>query len=130
MDLRTQRKYRIYLEEAHNAKELESWRFYEMRGFYGTIWPYSQTHLACLILSNRIGERIRREKPHWKLIQNGDNEMCFKLENKFIEEAAEVIRAKKKRRMTPEQKEKLVEMGRKHHFKSKTNGDKAEFKQI
>ena len=68
-----QRKYRIYLEEAHNAKELESWRF---------------------------------------------------------EEAAEVIGVKKKRRMTPEQKEKLVEMGRKHHFKSKTNGDKAEFKQI
>lgn len=100
------------MEDGHSANELESWRFYEIRGKYGSIWPYSRTNLACLITTNRIGERVKRNYPHWKLIQNGNNEMCFMIENDFLHEASKIISARYKRQLTEEQKNRLAEMGR------------------
>ena len=117
MNLRLdQTKYRTYLEEGHHANEVDSWRFFEMRGPYGSCCPYSETHLSCLVLSNRIGERLRREKPHFRLIQNGENEMSFIIENKFLDEAAEIIQAKRKRQLKPEEKARLAEIGKQTRF--------------
>lgn len=117
MNLRTdQTKYRTYLEEGHNANEVDAWRFFECRGRYGSIWPYSNTYLACLVLSNRIGEMVKRDYPHWKLTQDGENETTFILENKFLDEAADVISARKKRRMSPDQLEQSIKRLAKYRY--------------
>lgn len=117
MNLRNQSHYRVFMEEGTQDRGEDAWRNYELRSRRGKIWSYSKTQLSLLILSNKIGLRVQRQFPGWRLFQNGDNEMCFVIPDKDFELAAEVIQAHKQRRLSEEQKAvaigNLQKLGRK-----------------
>lgn len=116
MDLRNQTKWRTFLEQG-STEAVDRWRFYEIRGAKGSIWPYSETHLAVLFNRNRLGCRIQRERPEWPLLQNGEHEMVFKVSNAELDLAARSIRAYKRRHLSDEQRklasERLLQSRRK-----------------
>lgn len=104
VNLRDQTHYRVFLEEGTQDRGEEAWRNYELRSRRGRIWSYSKTQLSLLILSNKIGLRVQRQFPNWKLHQNGDNEMCFIVPDKDFGLAAEVIQAYKQKHLSEAQK--------------------------
>lgn len=104
-----QSKYRVFLEEGSNGQNEEIWRYYELQGRKGRIWSYSKDILAMVVLSNRIGEKVRRDWPDWKLVQNGENEMCFLVPDKELDQAAKIVSPKRKRFLNPERKQKAIQ---------------------
>ncbi len=116
-----QSRYKVFIEESYAVEtdseaRAEKWRYYELRGSLGDIYPYSISHLCVLIRSNRVGEKTRRLKPAWKLIQNGDDEMVFLLPNEELEQAALIVHPRKRRFMTEEQKARAAERLRRFQF--------------
>lgn len=113
-----QRRFRVFLEEGATGRGDDAWRYYELHGRCGRIWSYSETVLAMLVLSNRIGERVKRDRPDWKLFQNCENEMCFLVPDKELDEAAKVIFAKKRRYLNPEMKKKSIQTLKNYRLRS------------
>lgn len=85
-----------------------------MRGKYGTIYPYSKTELVVLITSPILSNRFFFEKK-WQRIQHGEQESAFKIPPEGFEDAAQVIRARRRRVVSPESAQRLAQF----HFKPK-----------
>ena len=108
-----QRRFRVFVEDAYAAekepgKTAEQWRYYEIRGKYGYVYAFSPSHLAVVVTSPRIAERVRRELG-WPVIQDGDDETAFKIENAQFLDAAQVIQARKRRAGNPASAERLAQ---------------------
>ncbi|HEY6436556.1 MAG TPA: hypothetical protein VIY47_08200 [Ignavibacteriaceae bacterium] len=114
-----QKRYRVFLDESYGeekepGKMADLWRYYELRGKYGILYAYSETHLVALVTSSRIAEKVK--KAHlWPIIQNGGTETAFKLENNHFRDAAQHIQARKRRVGNPENGLRLA----KYRFRSK-----------
>ena len=63
MDLKLdQKRYRVFMDESYvvetyPGKEKDQRWYYELRGRYGILWPYSDTTIALLITSKQIANR-------------------------------------------------------------------------
>jgi hypothetical protein len=117
LNLKTeQRRYKVFIDDSYEAekepgKTFEQWRYYELRGKYGSVYPYSETDLAMCVTSPKIAGRIRREMPDWPVIQSGDEETVFKVANSTLFSCAEAIQAKKRRVISPATRERLARIG-------------------
>ncbi len=113
MDLKQdQTQWRVFLDESFKVEEdreakSEKWRYYELRGRYGIIYPYSADLLAAYIHSPRIAAKFQRETGIAPS-QQGDYEAVFRFSSQTLPFAAGLIGAKKRRRLSPEQKARLA----------------------
>ena len=112
MDLRHQKKYKIFTDEsypfsAETAPSKESWRYFELRGPYGALYGYHPDWLAVQVKAGIIGERTRRNHPEWKILQDADDLIVFKIKNSELEIGANIIKARKRKYLTDSHKDKL-----------------------
>ena len=120
MNLKTdQRRYKVFLDPSYEAekedgKTKEQWRYYELRGKYGTIYPYSETLLGVCYTSKRKSESVLAEKGY-RVIQDGDEETVVVVDLKEFQYVAQSIKARLKRIGIPGSGDRLA----KYHFKPK-----------
>ena len=110
---RTRYKTRLdesYDHETEDGKSAEKWRYVEIIGWYGIIYPYSESLLAVQISSGTIRERLLRQgiPDDWEKIQDADDGVVFTLPNKDLDVAAGLIRARAKRRGSKEAAKRLA----------------------
>ena len=108
-----QKRYRIFMDESYAVEKdsearAEKWRYYELRGQHGSIWSYSKDELALLVTSITVSNRLKRAK-EWRVRQSGDFETVFLIPNAELELGASLIKARKRRIVTPEQAAKMSE---------------------
>ena len=101
-----QKRYKVFLDESYKietelGKEKNKWLYFELKGKYGALYPYSKVDFALLVTSPVIFKRLKRQN-RWKILQNGDMEAVFLLPNTDWEVGAEIIKAKKQRIVTSE----------------------------
>lgn len=101
-------KYKIFLDGSKGKhRENRIWER-EIRGKHGCIYPYGYDGtLASTITSKRLLKRL--EDVCLRIIQEGDWEITFIFKPEDIDKVAKVIRARRKRKITPEMKKKLIE---------------------
>ena len=117
MNLKTdQSRYKVFLDDSYavekeEGKTAELWRYYELRGLQGIIYPWSESHLAAQLnaFNSPIPGRVKAEHPEWTVIQSGDREITFKIPNKDFEDAAQLARCRKRRVVAPEAAERLAQ---------------------
>jgi hypothetical protein len=119
MNLSHQNKYKVFMDEAYKyenelGKTREKWRYYELHGKFGMIYAYSHDCLGVQVKAGNVGEREKRSHPNWKIIQNADDSIVFKVKNSELDEASRVIRAKKRRKVSQVTLDNL----KKYQFKS------------
>ncbi|MFN0116880.1 MAG: hypothetical protein ACKVQC_01130 [Elusimicrobiota bacterium] len=119
MNLGNQSKWKITLDASYMAqysfmnkkiwKEVkeDKWRYYEIQGRYGVIYPYSESHLAVYFTSLRVF-RDYSHQGKWMLIRQGDWEGVYIVPNDCLDEAAEAIKAYRKRHISTEHLKKLA----------------------
>lgn len=116
MNLYHQKRYRVFTDESwfvekEPGKDKEKWRYAELRGKYGMVYPYSYDWLGVQIKAGNVGEATRRANPGWAVIQDCDDFLVFKVKNEELDKAAGIVRARKRRAMTPEQAETMRKRG-------------------
>ena len=123
-------KYKIWLDRSYRRRDFaEKWRYYEIKGEDGALWPYSDTHLTVAFFhawrtrTNAHGDtvwipsrRSRKAKRFQSLagsdgevIQNGDEATCIKVPNKYLTKALKLIDPRRKRQVSPEVKARLAQ---------------------
>lgn len=112
-NLSEQNEYKVYLEESWYAEtdreaKIDKWRYYELRGKYGIVYPFSAFQLAVSVNSKKRLRKLGKVQ----IVQEGDQERTVLVDNSRWNEAAAVIEAKKKRKYSPEILAKLQQLGK------------------
>ncbi len=113
MDLKLdQKRYRVFVDESYATEtdteaRREKWRYYELRGKYGTIYPYSATQLAVYFNTKKVSNPFIK-RAGWVKKQDGDSETVFWIPDSYLELAANTIKARKRRVISPEMLATLV----------------------
>jgi hypothetical protein len=105
-------KYRVTTDPSYDAEKEDGktqwqWRYHEIIGKYGTLYPFSENQLAVRFDSIHIANRFSGRG--WKVIQDGTDERTALVPKEAATEVLTAIRARKKRQLTPEQKLVMVE---------------------
>ncbi len=122
--------YKISLDPSYRRRDYpEKWRYYEIKGRTGALWPYSETHLVVAFYhswctrTDADGDVIsipsKRSKqakhlramagPDCDVVQDCDEATCFKVPNKYLHRALKSIEARQKRQVSEVVKERLRE---------------------
>jgi hypothetical protein len=99
-------KYLVTMEESWTAETPENraefedngdrWRYYELKGKSGMVYPYSETQIA-VVLPTRAARRLMKLMgSELVLLQHADDLMCFKADAKH---AAAIVRFIKPKRL-------------------------------
>lgn len=108
-------KYRVADDGTNDSVQDERIWCLEVKGRFGVIYPQGHDgSLAMRIDSNVIAQKAKRSG--LRVITSGDDETIFAIQPGQIDEGAKWIQAYKKRHISPEQKARLAEMGKKYHF--------------
>lgn len=130
MNLRQiQKRYRVFIEDSYEVetdpgKSKELWRYMELRGKYGHIYPYSERKFAVYLKSPTIYERLKRQGK-WQKIQEGDTECVFLFDRPGLEFFAKLIQSRKKRIMSESERKRLTELSKKHSARGRKASIKA-----
>lgn len=106
--------FKIEYEDEHNGKEINH-EFYQLIPCkFGSIHPWDDQLFSAYCNAKKVSHRLRKEidSGMWadfKVIAQGDSELRFTFPVNRIEEVAEILKAKRKRRLSLEHKEKLIE---------------------
>lgn len=106
MTLSDQRKYRVFREDGWNKHpKADLPLLLELRGKYGSVYPYSANELIAYSRSGVQWAKLKR-LDFASIHQNGDREgtIRFDWNESNLEQVAKILRLKKRRIMTPEQK--------------------------
>ncbi len=134
VDLKKQygKKYRIFMDEAWDAEDSHSnpdkvkdkpW-YYEIRGKYGTVYLYGTNKLAVRITGNRIKNRIKAEYADiLSLYLEAEDESIFLFSPDNFEIVAKLIKAKRKRQITEEQRKLIIERTKEYRFQRSKMAD-------
>lgn len=90
-----------------------------MRCERGEIYPFGDDKLAVEVQGRPITARRLAELDCCKVYQNGDHEVSFIFPVKRFEEVAAIVRPRKRRRLSEEQKHILAEASAPYRFKSR-----------
>jgi hypothetical protein len=117
------RRYRVTLDESwgHETEEGKSkneWRYHEIKGKYGVIYPYSYSQLTCIFNSMIVYGWFKDRG--WRIIQDGESEKNVFIPFESIEEVLKAIKPRKRRQLTEEQKKRLTEQVKAYSFRSNT----------
>jgi hypothetical protein len=117
--LADERGYRVTLDPSSKIDRSYSERPWLVRipGKHGFVSPHSETHLDVWCDARRLFDTLLRI-PGTRIAQKGDAEIRVIFGPNRLDEVCEVIRARKKRTLTPEQRHELVAAGAKHRFQS------------
>lgn len=113
-------KYRIAMDESFAVEKdpeskKEKWRYYEIRGKHGMVFPYDWDKPAVTFTSNIVANRFSRRG--WKVLQNGDYERTVLIPKEALDEVLEAIQPRKRRHLNPEQRARSIERLKKWAFK-------------
>jgi len=85
-----------------------SWRYTEIKGKRGMVYPYSETQVA-VVLPTRAAHRLMKLMgSELTLLQHADDAMCFKADAKYAAVFVRFIRPKRLRQLTAEHKAALA----------------------
>lgn len=117
------RRYRVTLDESYQheteeGKSLQEWRWHEIRGKFGILYPYSKDQLACLFTSVIIANRFNVKG--WRVLQDGDFERNVLIPFDSVQEVLKAIRPKKRRQVSEHEKNRLREQSKPFWFGKKT----------
>ncbi len=114
------------MEEAWDADDSQSnpnkvkdkqW-YYEIRGKYGTVYLYGTNKLAVRITANRIKSRIKAEyKDILSLYLEAEDESIFLFNPENFEIVAGVIKARKKKQISEQERLRLRKISGLAHYK-------------
>ncbi len=111
--------YKIALDEAaghESGGKNDPW-YYLIPCERGHISPFSDKHLAYYCCGTKIRARLRRDHPELEVRQwSDDGEAVFLFTPDALEIVAEYAKPKKRRRLSPEQREQFVAVGRRSRF--------------
>jgi len=122
-------KYRIFMDEAWYVETAESFPdkikhrpwYYETRGKYGTIYLYGTNKLAVRITANRIKSRIKTDYRNiLSLYLEAEDESIFLFSPVNFEIVAGLIKARRKRQITNEQRQLIIERTKNYRFERST----------
>jgi len=126
-------QYKISLDPSYRRGDYpEKWRYYEIRGKDGTLWPYSETHLVVAFYHSwrsrtdahgdviwipaRRSRKARRFQAvagtECEIVQDCDEATCFKVPNKYLAKALKFIVPHQKRRVSEAVKARLAQASR------------------
>jgi hypothetical protein len=117
IDLRERfgQQYRIGFDEAA-SKKIDPWMQTILCRF-GTIYPHGNENLAVEVDGhNRIAKQVGTI-PGVVLHQDGDDEKTFIFPLSLFDQVAAIVEPKRVRRLTDEQKAKLLDAGQVYRFK-------------
>lgn len=107
--------FKIEYEDGHSGKENDEAVFQLIPCKFGSIQPWDdQRSLLAYCNKKKLSRRLRKEisSGMWagfKVLVQGDYELRFTFPVNRIEEVAGILKAKRKRRLSLEHKEKLIE---------------------
>jgi hypothetical protein len=120
MDLRKMfgDRYLVTMEESwgaelpENRDELQAmadgWRYQEIKGKCGTVYPYSETQIAVVLPTRAARRLLRLMGPELTLLQHADDERCYRADVKHATALVRFIKPKSRRKLTPEYKAALA----------------------
>lgn len=119
----TKNRYRIsqdqsFDHESEPGKTAWQWRYQEIRGRHGVLYPYSATQLAVTFTSNIVANRFEDKK--WKVLQDGDDERTTLIPLEALDSVLEAIKPRKKRQISEFNRLKSIERLKAYSFGKKT----------
>jgi hypothetical protein len=119
--------YRITWDECYDPKgrhknNLDPW-YMQIPTLHGHFYPHSETELGFATNKNGNIARQLAALPFTTVAQNGTDGMNLTFKNEDFSKIAEIVKPKKKRRLTPEQRKASIERIAKHRFQKKETND-------
>lgn len=116
-EIAEERGYRITLDESATIDPSRSERpwYYQIPCRRGHIWVWGKNMLAAYCNRPRLFTKLWAI-PGVQRYQTGDDEINVKFPPELLDQIAEFLQAKKKRRLTPEQIQKQTERLAKYQF--------------
>jgi hypothetical protein len=112
-------QYRLGLDEA--AKDKTDPSMMTIPGRWGIIYPYGGEMLAVEIDCHSKKANQVAAIPGVLVHQDGDDEKTFVFPVTIFAEVAAIVEPKRSKRLTDEQKAKLIDAGKPHQFQSGAN---------
>ena len=124
------REFRIEYEESYYAertkKTLEDPWLMIMLCQHGHICPWGDNLLAaCTDKNGSVANRLRKH-PLITITQDADDGVNALFDVKHFDEIAAIMKPKRRRQVSEAERERLRQMGAKHHFKHGAEGRKTE----
>jgi hypothetical protein len=118
-------KYKIGWDSCYNPKgrpkeKLAPW-YMTVPCERGTIYPHGDLKLGVMVDYRPITANLLAESGVCELYQDCDREKTFLFDVADFDTVAEIVKPRRKRRLTPEQREKNVERLKKYRFDSRTS---------
>ena len=118
-------EYRIGWDEAYDPKgrpkeNCDPW-YMTVPCERGTIYPHGDSKLGVMVDYRPITAKRLVESGVCELYQDGDQEKTFLFDVSDFDTVAKIVKPKRKRRLTAEQREKNVERLKKYRFDSRTS---------
>jgi len=82
--------------------------YYEIKGKCGTVYPYSKTQVAVVLLTRAAGRLVKLMGSELVLLQHADDAICYKADAKHAAAIVRFIRPKRLRQLTSEHKAALA----------------------
>lgn len=116
-------KYRITFDPAYDPRhvprdKLDPW-YMQIPGRRGCIVPWDGTTLAVEVDGRPVTARRLAESGVCNLLRDGDDGQTFLFDLADFAVVAAIIRPKRRRRLSQEQRAKLVAAGARHRFQSR-----------
>ena len=119
------KRYRISMDESYAAEKdpearKEIWRYYEIRGKYGMVFPYGWNKPAVTFTSNKVSNKTSKDR-NWQILQNGEDEQTYLVPKEDLEYVIESINPRKKRQISETERLASIERLKKWAIKPGSN---------
>lgn len=122
-------RYRVTMDESWSAetpenrtefrKSGEEWRYQEIKGKYGLIYPYNEDFLS-VSLTLKMSRRCMTDiSPDAEIYQRADDAITLKVHVRHLNRLLRYVKPRKVREYTPEERAALVSRSAVYRFKSK-----------
>jgi hypothetical protein len=91
----------------------------------GLIYPYGGTTLAVEIDYRPILAKAVAKVPGVRLYQDGDWEKTFLFDVSLFDQIAAIVKPRKRKQLSEEQRERLADIGKQHRFSPRSTGDQS-----
>lgn len=114
-------EYRVGWDPAYDPEhvpreKLDPW-YFEISGARGKVWPYGGEYLAAKVDGRpKTVKEFLATVPGSVLIQDGDREKTIRFHYVWLHRAAELLRLRRKRRLSEKQKKECIERIAKYRF--------------
>lgn len=102
--------YKIRVEEGHSRNEAEAWRYLEVVGRKGWLYPYSEELIAVRFNFARTG-RLQIKKTDWRVVQDADDGIVALAPLNQLPQCLSSILARRRRQVSEQERERLKKMG-------------------